>query len=663
MRTTTRSVRTPVVVLTGIVLLSGCGAAATGEASAPEAISIAIGDPVSSLVPGNTVEEYGTQILQSLWTGLVEYDPDGSVSYTGVAEAIESEDSVTWTVRLRDGWTFHDGTPVTAESFVDAWNYTAYSPNAQAGSYFLANIAGYGDLQAPVDDAGEPTAEPSATELSGLNVVDEHTFTVTLTAPFAQFPVTLGYNPFFPLPTAFFDDPEAFGRRPIGNGPFRAAGEFVPGEGITVEAYEDFAGERASVESVEFRVYEDTATAYTDALAGNLDVVPRIPADVSGTAPEDFPGRYVESEASGFTFLALPLYQERYADPRVRQALSMAIDRDTIAEQIFSGTREAADSVVPQVVAGHRDGACGYCVLDVDRANALLDEAGFDRTQPIELWFNAGAGNDPWVEAIGNQLRTNLGVEYVLRGDLAAPEYGPLMFGQGMTGPFRMGWSMDYPSPQNFLEPLYSAAAQPPAGSNVAFYANPAFDALVARGNAAPSNDEALAFYNQAEDVLLEDMPVIPLFFDVTQSVYSTGGGRRRGRCLRPGGHHVADRGRLTGTTVTSGPHLRRGGGRCRRRPPRVRPPGRAARCVRGSSPGQCDRAPLASHRGPRLRRQPPPADPAPGSAPRRSAARPRVRLRGVAARRPGGRPRHRRRRRRHVGAGAGGGPGPSGAT
>ena len=129
----TYSLRSNVAVLTGIVLLSGCGAAAPGEGNAPEPISIAIGEPVSTLVPGNTVEENGTQVLESLWTGLVEYGTDGAVRYTGVADAIESDDAVTWTVRLRDGWTFHDGTPVTAESFVDAWNYAAYSPNAQAG--------------------------------------------------------------------------------------------------------------------------------------------------------------------------------------------------------------------------------------------------------------------------------------------------------------------------------------------------------------------------------------------------------------------------------------------------------------------------------------------------------------------------------------------------
>jgi oligopeptide transport system substrate-binding protein len=514
----TRHLRPSVAVLAGIVLLSGCGSPASGEASAPEPISIAIGEPVATLLPGNTVEDNGSQILEALWTGLVEYGPDGAVRYTGVADAIESEDSVTWTVRLRDGWTFHDGSSVTAESFVDAWNYAAYSPNAQAGSSFFANIEGYDDLQAPVDDAGEPTGDPVATELSGLTVVDDETFTVTLSAPFAQFPVTLGYNPFFPLPESFFEDPEAFGLRPVGNGPFRAAGEFVPGEGLTVLPFEDFAGEQAaSVESIEFRVYTDTDTAYTDAQAGNLDVLPRVPADAAGTAPEDFEGRYVETAASGFTFLGLPLYQERYADARVRQALSLAIDRELIAEQIFAGTRTAATSVVPPVVEGHRDDACGYCTLDVDRANDLLDAARFDRTQPIELWFNAGGGNEAWMEAVGNQLRTNLGVEFVLKGDLAPPEYGPLLGTQGMTGPFRMGWSMDYPSPQNFLEPLYATDS----GANFAVYSDPEFDALLGKGNAAATNAEAIGFYNQAEDVVLEDMPIIPLFFAVTQSVHS----------------------------------------------------------------------------------------------------------------------------------------------
>ena len=122
---------------------------------------------------------------------------------------------------------------------------------------------------------------------------------------------------------------------------------------------------------------------------------------------------------------------------------------------------------------------------------------------------------------MGNQLRQNLGVDFVLKGDLAIPDYMPLAMKKGFTGPFRAGWTMDYPSPQNYLEPLYSSSALPPAGMNLSFYANPAFDQLVEAGNQASSNADAIAKYNQAEDVLLEDMPIIPMFFQVEQSVFS----------------------------------------------------------------------------------------------------------------------------------------------
>jgi ABC-type transport system substrate-binding protein len=519
-----RGHRTPGLLCLAVAgsLLTACAGPPAADAALPAAVSIAIGEPESPLVPGNTLEQYGAQVVESLWTGLVDYTSDGRVEYSGVAESIVSADNTTWTVRLQPGWTFHDGSPVTASSFVDAWNATAYGPNAMAGSYYFANVVGYEDLQQPTDEDGEPTGEPAATEMSGLRVVDDLTFTVTLAAPFAQFPVTVGHDPFLPLPEAYFADPEGFGSRPVGNGPFRAREDFVPGEGVTLLRYEDYAGPHpAQVDAVEYRVYADTATAYTDALAGALDVLPSIPPDASGTAEEDFAGRYVETAASDLTFLALPLYEERYTDRRVRQALSMGVDRAAIAEAVFSGTRRPAASVVAPVVPGHRAGACGYCRLDVERANDLLDQAGFDRGRPLELWFNAGAGNDAWMEAVGNQLRTHLGVDFVLRGDLAPAEYGPLMDQQGMTGPFRMGWSMDYPSPQSYLEPLYSTQAQPPAGANMSSYSNPVFDALVAQGNAAPTQEEAIAAYNRAEDVLLEDMPVIPLFFGVAQTVHS----------------------------------------------------------------------------------------------------------------------------------------------
>jgi oligopeptide transport system substrate-binding protein len=514
--------------LSGALLLSACGggddsgSGSGGGGGEGGTFSIYIGEPENPLLPSNTTESEGHQVISSLWTGLVEYATDGQVEYTGVAESIESEDNTTWTVTLKDGWTFHDGTPVTASSFVDAWNWGAYSPNAQGASYFFSNIQGYDQLQAPTDADGNPTGEPAATEMSGLQVVDDQTFTVALTGPFAQFPVTVGYSAFYPLPESFFDDPEAFGTRPVGNGPFQATEDFVPGQGFTAARYDDYAGEEtAKAENVEFRVYADLNTGLNDVEAGNLDVLPDMPPDALAGAEDTFGDRFIEAPSSGFTYMAFPTYDPRYADPRVRQAISMAVDRQAIADAIFAGSRTAADDAIAPVVDGYREGACEYCALDVDRANQLLDEAGFDRSQPIELWFNAGAGHDAWVEAVGNQLRENLGVEFALRGDLDFSEYLPLQDEKGMTGPFRLGWSMDYPSPQNYLEPLYSTAALPPAGSNSSFYSNPQFDALVQQGNAASDNEEAIQLYQQADDILLQDMPIMPMFFDKEQALQS----------------------------------------------------------------------------------------------------------------------------------------------
>jgi ABC-type oligopeptide transport system substrate-binding subunit len=168
-----------VTSLAAALVLSACGPSPDSEDAAARddgSFSMFIGEPENPLVPGDTTEDQGNQVVSSLWTGLVQYDEKGEVVYTGVADSISSADATTWTVTLKNGWTFHDGTPVDAHSFVDAWNYTAYSPNAQAASYFFANVAGYGDLQAPTDDAGNPAGgKPAATEMSGLKVVDDTT--------------------------------------------------------------------------------------------------------------------------------------------------------------------------------------------------------------------------------------------------------------------------------------------------------------------------------------------------------------------------------------------------------------------------------------------------------------------------------------------------------
>ena len=505
------------LALAGAMLLSACGggddngSGGSGGGEGGGTFTAYIGEPKSPLVPGNTTESEGAKVIAALWTGLVGFSQEGEVEYSGVAESIESEDNQNWTITIKDGWTFHDGTPVNAQSFVDAWNYTANPENAQDGGSYLSRIAGFDELEAG-----------TATELSGLAVEDDLTFTVELSTPFSLFPAVVGYDAFNPLPESFFEDPEAFGTNPIGNGPFQADGEFVPGQGITLTRYEDYAGDDAAqAEGMEFVVYADQATAYTDAQDGNVDIVDVIPPDVIESAESEFGDNFINTESSQITYLGFPTYDARFADPRVRQAFSMAIDRQAISTAIFSGTRTPADSFIPPVVDGYREGACEFCTFDPDAANQLLEEAGFDKSQPVELWFNAGAGHDAWMEAAGNQLRTNLGLEFSLQGNLDFAQYLPLGEQKGFTGPFRYGWSFDYPAAESYLTPLFTPQSLPPIGSNYSFYDNPQVTDLITQGDQAATEEEAIELYQQAEDLIAEDMPNAPLFFTQIQSVHT----------------------------------------------------------------------------------------------------------------------------------------------
>jgi ABC-type oligopeptide transport system substrate-binding subunit len=133
------------------------------------------------------------------------------------------------------------------------------------------------------------------------------------------------------------------------------------------------------------------------------------------------------------------------------------------------------------------------------------------------LWFNSGAGHEEWMEAVANQLRENLGITEINFESLDFAQYLPLLEEQEVTGPFRLGWLMDYPSPQNYLENLLFTEAS----SNYTGWSNEEFDSLIDQGNAAGSIDEGLEFYNQAEDIALEEMPHIPMFFGDLAGVHS----------------------------------------------------------------------------------------------------------------------------------------------
>ncbi|GAB2659269.1 ABC transporter substrate-binding protein [Saccharopolyspora gloriosae] len=503
------------------LLASGCGGG--GSATEEGFISVNSTEPENPLVPANTTETGGGNVVDAMFTGLVGYDPETSEPYNEVAESIDTQDNKVFTIKLKPGWTFHDGSPVTANSFVKAWNYAAYAPNGQSTTSFFEQIQGYRDVS-PADPDGDTgpqePPQPTAQEMSGLRAVDDSTISVTLDAPFATWPTMLGYTAFSPMPESFFADPEAFEEHPVGNGPFKFESR-QPNTDIKLVTNDQYAGQnKPQIRGVEFRIYNELETAYQDLVSGNLDFVDQVPpsALVGNKWRTDLQDRVVDKEMLSNNALQLPLYDPKLKDPRVRHALSMAIDRKQITDTVFEGSYLPATGWVPSgPIKGYEAGGCGqYCEYNPQEAKKLLDEAG-GFNGPLTITSNADGGHKEWVEAICNQLNTNLGVQCAFNPVPTFAEFLKMHDENAHTGPFRFGWLGDYPAAETFLGKIYRTGAS----SNYMRYSSPEFDAAMSRADQAPSEEEGLRLYREAENILAKDMPSIPLWNQKAQSGYS----------------------------------------------------------------------------------------------------------------------------------------------
>ncbi|MFD0782787.1 ABC transporter substrate-binding protein [Micromonospora azadirachtae] len=483
--------------------LAACGSGGDGGSggSGSDTVSIQIAEP-QHLVPTNTTETSGNQVISGLFSPLVDYDAQNKPVEVA-AESVTSTDNKVWTIKLKDGFTFHNGEKVKSDNYINAWNYGAYAPNGQGGSYFFEKIAGYEDLQGK---------QPKAKTLSGLKKLDDLTFEVTLSAPYIDFKTMLGYNAFYPLPDAAFSAPGVlksdYEQAPIGQGPFKMKGTWQHDSKIDIERYDAYPLDKPKSKNIEFRIYQQLTAAYADLLADNLDVLPTIPTENLSTAQTDLGDRYQTSPMSSFQFLAFPTFDKDFANPDVRKAISMAIDRDEITKSIFKNSQSPARSFVSPVLPGYRENTAGAAgEFNPTEAKKLYQAAG--GPSKIVISYNGDGGHKDWVDATANQLKANLGVEVV---GSAEPKFADLLNKvekKQPVGMFRLGWVMDYPSMEDYLGPLYTTNGS----SNYYGYSNPEFDRLVKEGSAAATQDEAIKKYQQAEDILAKDMPVIPLRF------------------------------------------------------------------------------------------------------------------------------------------------------
>ncbi|GGQ57620.1 peptide ABC transporter substrate-binding protein [Kitasatospora griseola] len=513
-------VRWAVVSATSVALMAtGCGGGGSsssgGSSDASKTFTYQSSEPQNPLQPANANETGGGRIVQNLFKGLADYDPSNGKLRMQVADTIDTSDAQTYTVTMKSGWTFHDGTPVTAKSFVDAWNWAASTKNNQINSSWFGDIQGYADVH---PQSGSPTSDT----MSGLTVQDDTHFTIKLTNKVSYFPYKLGYVAFSPLPEGFYKDPAGYGQKPVGNGPY----EFVSWDHNSQVATKTFANyqgvDKPKNGGVVFKMYTTAEAAYADLQSNNLDVMDQVPPSALANYKNDLGDRAIDAPQGAIQNVGFTLYQPEWqgADKaKVRQGLSMAIDRNTITKTVLQGSRASASAWVAEGVEGYKAGTCGdFCTYNPDKAKQLIQEGGGVPGNSLKITYNADGGHKEWVDAVCNSIRQATGVNCSGDPKTDFKTARAAITGHQINGMFRTGWVQDYPLNANFLADVYRTGA----ASNDTGYSSPEFDKLATEADQAASIQDTATGYQQAEAQLATDMPAIPLWYYRTNSGFST---------------------------------------------------------------------------------------------------------------------------------------------
>lgn len=505
------------IALAGIALLVAGGLALTGCSGSGGGTPSASGggdstaiiktngsEPENPLIPTNTNEVGGGKILDEIFAGLVYYDAKGAPQ-NDMAESITVDDAQNLTVKLKKGQKFTDGTEVQAHNFIEAWNYGAKLSNKQLNSYFFEDIEGF--------------SYDADTELTGLKEVDDYTFTIALNKPASDFALRLGYSAFYPLPDAAFEDMDAFGQNPIGNGPYKIASDDAWQHNVQISLVknEDYQGGRAAHNAgLDIVFYATQDAAYADLLSGEVDVIDGVPSSALATFESELGDRAVNQPAAVFQSFTIPSRLAHFSGEEGelrRQAISMSINREEITKVVFNGTRTPASDFTSPVIDGWSDKLDGAEVLayNPDEAKKLWAQA--DAISPwsgtFQISYNADGGHQTWVDAVANSIKNTLGIDASGNPYADFASLRKEVTGRTIQTAFRTGWQADYPGLYNFLGPLYATNA----GSNDGDYSNPEFDKLLSDGISATDSATANEDFQKAQSILLKDLPATPLWY------------------------------------------------------------------------------------------------------------------------------------------------------
>ena len=545
-----RSIRTGFVAgaLTLGVIATGCGSSDSGSSSSSDQkvftdyAYLSDSGTNTSFDPGVVQTLSESQITTALYDGLTDFDfsdPEKPELKGNVAESWEANDDATeYTFQLKKDQVFSDGTPVLPSSFKSGWERAGSPELASPYGYLINNLEGGAAWNSGCLDAEPPEKAADCKEkvdpADGLASIvaddDALTLKVTLAAPNADFPSIVSHPFFSPVDAK---DLEKIGNTTgwgtkgltIGNGPFVL--DSANSKEVVLTPNAKWGGNvlgdtKVKLDKLVFKQTIDVETAYQAFESGEGDDAP-VPSGKYQDALAAYKNNTVEDPNMGSYYFDFGEDDPQVGGPdnvKLRQAISLAIDRDEINQKVYEDTRPIATGITPPGIPGYKKDICEYCDLDVDKAKDLMAEweaDGGKLTSPIKINFNEGGSHGDVATIIQANLKDNLGIDSELGG--VAEDYFVVVAEPGGCQLCRSGWYADYPTYGNFMVDLFSKASI--GGNNFGRFDNEEFEGLIADAQAETDDTKRGELYNQAEDVLLnQETGAVPLVFYTGSQVF-----------------------------------------------------------------------------------------------------------------------------------------------
>ena len=509
----------------GSTATSGSAAGSTAGGVNTAGFTVQYGSNPETLDPALNSAIDGANTIITIFEPLLLINENNEV-VGGQAESWEtSEDGLTWTFTMRDGLKWSDGTDLNAKDFEYSFKRMV-DPNTAApyAETCLGMIDGFEEAAGFPDADGNPTAEPNPDALNVKASDDGKTLTIVLSYPCSYFDKMAAFATMSPVQQATVEangdawctSPDTF----VSNGPYMIT-DWTPSERIVLTKNPNYVGgwdsSKIVSDTITLLLLEDSSASYAAYNSGEAVLVKDVPTDEipSLTKAEDGGDFYVDT-ILGTYYVSLNLQRDAFKDAKVRKALSLAIDRDYVANTIMQGTYTTADSIVgPGIVdeSGyfHDNGNAPYISADYEanlaEAKKLLEEAGYPNGEgypTIEYSTNDAGYHVPLAEYL-QQAWGDLGITLTIN-KMEWSSFTPARRA-GEYDVARNGWVMDYNDPSNMLDLFCSGN-----GNNDGKYANPDFDAAIDASRVADSA-EHFAQLHKAEDILMEDMGCLPIAY------------------------------------------------------------------------------------------------------------------------------------------------------